>query len=925
MTFISKAGLSFAILGLVAGTLIGQTAAPGQLGTTDLKNVSDQLVSSQKYAEALPYLEELYNRLKDTNTPQSAEVIERVVYYLGLGNTMANNQPDAIRYLEIYLEKFKEKNISRTTGAQDMLAEAYFMSGQFDRASEMYLTLVNSRHTPNDRRRNAKLNLIDSYIRAKSWAKLVSAASAFAADTRDPEVQGRAATALCQAYVETDQPTKVFELIPVLENSSSTARYRTDFNLAMISAGDRMFQAEQFDIALPLYQMAAPRRLIERLITERMEELKAQKEEVTTTRPVPPNIGTLVGSINGEMKRLEEQLEDLKEAESYDEELRTRIAQTLFKQGRRWEALWIYEGLMDDFPESEHGEKAGYAAFALAAELGQRERAIQLGRDYMENFPKGENFETLTWQLTQLMVAAKDYETAKTLADSVLQGKTDHVMADKMLFLIGYSLFQEEEMERAAEFFLRVRKEFPESESREAADFWYAMTFLYRSDYPQALEQFRLFSEVYTKGEFHADAIFRTGVCNYAMEKYDEARKIFEDFLVRYPEAPQVAEANLLLGDIAGNDARLDDALSHYSKVGMLTVNQGHIDYAAMASGRALEALERWDDMISLFTHYLETYGTSGLYAEAIYRIGFAKKQKGDIEGMLASYLDAIKRYGNDPKAIGIDMIARDWPQEYRAHHGEAPDLIVRKELADAITGKEKTAAMRWAMIKEAIDKESGQPAAPAMEVAEADLDSASPAVLVWIGDRALATNNADLARKAYSQVMSRYDQNEWYLPALMALARMNAGEGKTDDAVGCYKQVRELFPQSEEAANALYEQAELFAKQKKYKEAIANLEMILEVKEWRGEAWARALYKIGDLLRAEGNDKEAFAYFQRVYVLYGAYHQWAAKAYMQSANCLAALGKQAERDNTLKEMVSNEALRDQPEYAEAQKALSSN
>lgn len=894
------------------------------MGTTNLTQLADQLVSSAKYQEALPYLDELYTRLENSETVQAVAAKEKIIYFLGVANMVTGNQPEAIHYLEIYLEKYKGTNIRREVDAQEMLAEIYFKTQQFEKAGEHYLSLINSRHVTNDRKRTAKLQQIDSYVMTKNWEQLIAVAGAFVVDSRDGELQGRAATALCQAYVETNQPSKVFELIPVLENNSSTARYQTDFNLTMIRAGDKMFQAQKFDMALPLYQIAAPKRLIERWINGRMEELKSRQDALVTTRPVPRNYAMLFASLSGELQRLQENKEKLGNVESYDEELRTRLAQTFFRQGRKWEALWLYESLMDDFPESSQGDKAGYAAFALAAELGQRDRAIQLGRAYLDQFPKGESFDILTWQLTQMLVAAREWGAVREMVTTMLLERPDHIFADKLLFLTGYSLFQEEEFEKAAEIFSRIRKDYPQSESREKADFWHAMTILYRSDYQMASDQFRLFAETYPEGDFHEDAVFRTGVCAYALEKYGEARKIFTDFTTKYPDAPQGAEAHMLLGDIAGNDSRLEDAKGHYEKVALLTINQGNIDYAAMAEGRVLEALERWDEMISWFTSYLDTYGTSGLYAEAIYRIGFAKKQKGDVEGMLATYLDAIKRYGNDPNAIGIDLITRDWPPEYQAHHGKSSEAIIDQELAEARTREEATAELRWLMMKDLM-----HPDAPidlgTKEIGEEELKSASPAVLVWLGDRAVKSGDANLARKAYADTLARFSENEWYLPALMALARMDTAEGNADDAIKHYERVRELFPSTDSAADALYEQATLLAEQKKYPVAIMLLEMILDVKEWRGENWARALYTIGTLLQEQGKDQEAFAYYQRVYVLYSAYRDWTAKAYLASAQCLAVLGKQEERTNTLKEMVSNESLSTQPEYDEAKKELSKN
>ena len=37
--------------------------------------------------------------------------------------------------------------------------------------------------------------------------------------------------------------------------------------------------------------------------------------------------------------------------------------------------------------------------------------------------------------------------------------------------------------------------------------------------------------------------------------------------------------------------------------------------------------------------------------------------------------------------------------------------------------------------------------------------------------------------------------------------------------------------------------------------------EEVLQVKEWKGELWPEALYSIGECLREQGKEKEAYAY----------------------------------------------------------------
>ena len=95
-----------------------------------------------------------------------------------------------------------------------------------------------------------------------------------------------------------------------------------------------------------------------------------------------------------------------------------------------------------------------------------------------------------------------------------------------------------------------------------------------------------------------------------------------------------------------------------------------------------------------------------------------------------------------------------------------------------------------------------------------------------------------------------------------------------------------------------------MLRRQKKYEEAIALFTRVLAVREWRGEIWAASLYGIGMCHLEQGNVQEAFAFFQRLYVLYEAYPEWAGRAYVRSAECLEKLGRTREAIQTYQEML---------------------
>lgn len=545
---------------------------------------------------------------------------------------------------------------------------------------------------------------------------------------------------------------------------------------------------------------------------------------------------------------------------------------------------------------------------------------------YLERYPEGPNQQELGWQLTQVLIMDRAFEEAAALVHELLEQNPDHIFADRMLFLSGYALFQAEAFAEAEEIFTRLIAEYPESESEEAAHFWRAMTYLYRGQYEPAYAAFGEFARRYETGPFHVDAKFRQGVCLYALERFEEAREALEGFVGNFPAAPQQGEARLLLGDIAGFYGRLEEALEYFLAVQTLTIDMGIINHAAMQAGQVYEALERWEEMKEWFEDYLERYGTGGLYTEAIHRIGFALQQMDESEAMLDYYLEAVRKYGNDRDAIGIDFILRDWPLEYARVRGEYPVAVVEAEIKKTNPGEQPALALRWKMTLDDIRalqaEAAGVARAPGAEPDEEALEHASAAVLNWLALSALEQEQTEFAVRAFEKCLSRYPETEWSEAALLNLARLAAAGERVEEAVAYYGRLREWFPLSNSAVEALEEEAGLLAANGEYDAAVELLEQILEVNEWRGEPWARALYRIGALRLAQNRPEEAFAYFQRVYVLYSHYREWTAKSYWQSARCLELLGRRQDRINTLREMVGDAGLAEFEEYALAQAAL---
>ena len=140
--------------------------------------------------------------------------------------------------------------------------------------------------------------------------------------------------------------------------------------------------------------------------------------------------------------------------------------------------------------------------------------------------------------------------------------------------------------------------------------------------------------------------------------------------------------------------------------------------------------------------------------------------------------------------------------------------------------------------------------------------------------------------------------------------------------AIAAWRHLADNFPTSEWAAPARLREGDLQRERGAFNAAIAAYREVLKVRQWRGAAWAEANYKIGLTHFESGDYDAAFGFCQRVYVLYGAVEQWAARAYLTSGQALEALHRPADAMATYRELLSTEKLKQQPAAEEAAERL---
>ena len=78
----------------------------------------------------------------------------------------------------------------------------------------------------------------------------------------------------------------------------------------------------------------------------------------------------------------------------------------------------------------------------------------------------------------------------------------------------------------------------------------------------------------------------------------------------------------------------------------------------------------------------------------------------------------------------------------------------------------------------------------------------------------------------------------------------------------------------------------------KQYPEALKRYLEILQVRDWRGSAWAEACYQIGRCYEYTGETLKAHGFYERTYLSYRQFPEWAGKAYYRDGLLLEQMNE---------------------------------
>ncbi|MDG1241018.1 MAG: tetratricopeptide repeat protein [Opitutae bacterium] len=171
-----------------------------------------------------------------------------------------------------------------------------------------------------------------------------------------------------------------------------------------------------------------------------------------------------------------------------------------------------------------------------------------------------------------------------------------------------------------------------------------------------------------------------------------------------------------------------------------------------------------------------------------------------------------------------------------------------------------------------------GIPAPETVEITVNDLPDASPATLAWIATEKL-DYEPELARLAVNEVLGKHPFSLAVPEALRVQAELLLQDGDRSGAVALFRKIIEENPVWPKSPLMALRIGKLFMEANDYDQALDQYQSILQIRDWRGTAWAQACFMIGQCFEARNETLKAHGYYERTYLSYRQFPEWAGQA----------------------------------------------
>lgn len=756
------------------------------------------------------------------------------------------------------------------------------------------------------------------------------------------------AATLLDAFYESDAPETLrmqarLRALQIAGATGSTDRARailfeSDWNTAAmpdiaalsftaLDAGDLLMTAGQYNEAVRAYRLTLPRKV---LIEKQRERLRALKSSLAQQSLFASSIWK--SHSQQLVARLTRQLDLLENMADYTPGLYLRSGQAYLLKQRYREATILFRTVAQT-PEFETDirAEAHYRWILAMCEAQDWTGARNTAQLFLSEHPGHKLANSALFLIARTYQSEGQFLEAIAVLDELITHFPDDPQAPRWYFTRGYNFSALDRQSTARDDFETALERFLDSSMVEQLQLWRGLTFFFERNYDASLEALETLKQTSKKHPLYPEINYRIANIFYAQRNYDDALKTADALIKAFPDHHRVPAAQALRGDIFMGRGEHLQAANAFRQV---PPDDAQLyDYAIFQASKIYKVLERYDLLRKHLQAYIDRDDANERprVSEALYWIGWSLQQEERGTEALPLFEQAITRFGNDPNARAVGSILSAYADlTKRLSKTDSTRPAFDTWLQDATEQSLTEGELTW-FARLTLFKSHRQRLSFGDERADATLLSIHRFVPIDQQDAAtLASVALVLIQRGYEsaddyceQILTEYPKCFERGTAYFGKAQLAANAERLTEARRWLLRFLEQTPSHPLAADVRLLSADILTRQGIYDGARAVLNEILQIKAMRGRPHAQSLAGLARIETAQNNPERAIPYWQRIYTLYRAYPKIMIDAYWQSALLFEQMGDSTAARNTLRELVSDERLKDFDAYVLAQDKLS--
>lgn len=868
--------------------------------------------------------------------------LETVYYTIGAAAFNSGDYPKAIDAFEKYLQKYPKGE--KRVGVAFSLGTAAMQAKDFPKAISAFKALENDPVY-------GERALLSEATASKESGNLDGAAQALtrllAKGIHNTET-ANGAMLLAGIYAQKKEGEKAVEMLRKIREQTMMLDNVVRLNALAIELGDGFLGDSQPERAMECYRLVQSKPEVIRLQQNRIAAMQKKLDENLKEMKADPKKALDLAAENQDLRQgiaqTQKMVADFEKQPDFEPGLWVRLARSLSENGKKWEALTVYDELLRKYPQADR-ESTLYGLVIASADAGRSaEKTRALCDLYLKEFPSSKNAATVAYLSGATALQSNDPAAAESFFGKRLDVDPHGQYSEEMRFLLGNARFVQGKYEDARKDYETYLKDYPQGGHIEECLYRIALAQLFSGEYENAWKALDAYLAKYPHGEFAPDAKYRIAVCKYAASLYPEVIADCQKWEKEFPNDQMLGEVLALEGDALAADAGVlaskgdaegsknenAKAIDTYIRAWKIAGTDEVLNYSLGEAQKLLQKAGDWDRMTAMFDEFVQTHPTHPTAVAAVYWISKAKVRQGKVDEAKKYVADTVRKYIDDPTRDAVEQLLGQLAQlSLKKQPGASAPADPMAELDsllgvnDAKTPLAKAriffAKAEFAKLKKKPEEESKNLQAIADQFSPEDL---SAPILARVGDYLLGKGELDKAEAFFTVLMEKYPSSDFLEYAYNGLGEVAYQRKQYDKALGDFSDAVDKAGASVKLKDATVGRAKSLLALGRLDEAKKVFEQVASTREWRGEDTAYSLYSLGQIEQKQNKFAEAHAYYQRVYVAYQKFLPWVAKSYIQAAECLQKLGKTQEAVNTLQEMLRNQNLSAFPEYQEARQRL---